>query len=102
MDEQHAFVAELWIWDVATKGSWFFVTVPEDVSDALRFEAGEPRGFGSLRVEATMGGSVWQTSVFPSNDQPGCYVLPRKKAVRTVESIDEGDQVRTSLRAVEA
>ena len=101
MTMQHAFAAELWIWDAATKGSWFFVTVPEEVSDALRFEAGEPRGFGSVRVEATIGGSVWRTSVFPSSDQPGCYVLPVKKSVRSAEGIREGDQFNASVRAVE-
>ncbi len=101
MSEQHAFEAELWIWDVATKGSWFFVTVPEDVSDGLRFEAGEPRGFGSVRVEATIGTSTWRTSVFPSTDQAGCYVLPVKKAVRVREGIGEGDVVRAAVRAVE-
>jgi hypothetical protein len=102
MADQHAFAAELWIWDAATKGSWFFVTVPEDVSTDLRFEAGEPRGFGSIRVEATMGGSVWQTSVFPSSDAPGCFVLPVKKAVRTAEGVDEGDRVEASVRAIDA
>ena len=101
MSDQHSFAAELWIWDVATKGSWFFVTVPEDVSEGLRFEAGEPSGFGSVRVEATIGTSVWKTSVFPSSDQPGCYVLPVKKAIRTAERIDEGDQVRASVRAID-
>jgi hypothetical protein len=101
MPMQHTFATELWIWDAATKGSWFFVTVPEDVSVDLRFEAGEPRGFGSVRVEATIGGSVWKTSVFPSSDQPDCYVLPVKKSVRTAEGIDEGDRVNASVRAIE-
>jgi hypothetical protein len=101
MTMQHAFAAELWIWDAAAKGSWFFVTVPEDVTVDLRFEAGEPRGFGSVRVEATIGGSVWKTSVFPSSDQPDCYVLPVKKSVRTAEGIDEGDRVNASVRAIE-
>ena len=100
MSERHSFAAELWIWDAATKGSWYFVTVPEDESDVLRIEAGEPRGFGSVRVEATIGGSQWKTSVFPSSDQPGCYVLPVKKAVRTAEGIEEGDRVRVSVRAI--
>jgi hypothetical protein len=101
MRDQYSFAAELWIWDVATKGSWFFVTVPEDVSDALRFEASEPRGFGSVRVEATIGNSVWKTSVFPLSDQPGCYILPVKKAVRTAEGIGEGDRFGASVRAIE-
>ena len=102
MTMQHAFAAELWVWDAATKGSWFFVTVPEDVSFELRIEAGVPRGFGSVRVEATIGGSVWRTSVFPSSDQPGCYVLPVKKSVRSAEGIREGDQFNASVRAIEA
>jgi Domain of unknown function (DUF1905) len=102
MTVQHAFAAELWVWDAATKGSWFFLTVPEDVSVDLRFEGGEPRGFGSVRVEATIGGSVWKTSVFPSSDQPGCYVLPVKKAVRDAEQIGEGDHVNASVRASES
>jgi hypothetical protein len=102
MTEQHTFAAELWVWDVATKGSWFFLTVPHDVSAALQLEAREPRGFGSLRVEATIGGSVWKTSVFPSADQPGCYVLPVRKAVRAAAGVEEGDRVRASLRAIGA
>ena len=101
MPMQHTFATELWIWDAATKGSWFFVTVPEDVSVDLRFVADEPRGFGSVRVEATIGGPVWKTSVFPSSDQPDCYVLPVKKSVRTAEAIDEGDRVNASVRAIE-
>jgi hypothetical protein len=102
MTMQHAFAGELWIWDAATKGSWFFVSVPEDVSVDLGFEAGEPRGFGSVRVEATIGGSVWKTSVFPSSDQPGCYVLPVKKSVRAAEGIGEGDRVNALVRAIDA
>jgi hypothetical protein len=101
MTKEHAFTAELWIWDAATKGSWFFVTVPEDVSVELRFEAGEPRGFGS----PGRGHARWfslETSVFASNDQPSCYVLPVKKSVRTAEGIEAGDRVNASVRAIQA
>ena len=100
MTRQQTFATELWIWDTATKRLVVLHRVPEDVSLDLRFEAGEPRGFGSVRVEATIGGSVWKTSVFPSSDQPGCYVLPVKKSVRTAEGIDEGDRVNASVRAI--
>ena len=100
MTEQHHVAAELWVWNVTAPGSWYFVTVPEDVSETVRFEGGEPRGFGSVRVEVTVGGSVWRTSVFPSSDHPGCYVLPVKKAVRTAEDLEEGDLVEASLRVL--
>lgn len=98
MTGAHAFDAELFVWAAGTKGSWFFLTVPEEVSEELRLVAGEPRGFGSIRVEATVGRSRWSTSVFPTNEPPGCFVLPVKKAVRTGEGIGEGDRVSASVR----
>lgn len=97
----HAFRSELFVWDAASTASWFFVTVPADVSEELRLGAGEPRGFGSIGVQATIGATTWSTSVFPSNDRPGCFVLPVKKAVRTAEGIDDGDDVDVSILAVE-
>lgn len=54
--------------------------------------AGPPRGFGSVRVEATVGGTTWRTSVFPDS-RGGSYVLPVKRAVREAEDLDDGDQV---------
>jgi hypothetical protein len=95
--DEYAFESELWIWQANTKGSWFFVTVPVEESADLRFEAGELRGFGSVRVEARIGSSVWRTSVFPQSET-GCFVLPVKKAVRVAEGLDEGDLCSVVLR----
>jgi hypothetical protein len=92
------FTAELWRW----KGdaAWFFVTLPEDTSDAIREVPRPPRGFGSVRVRATIGDSVWTTSVFPDSGS-GCYLLPVKKAVRVAQSVDEGDPVDVRLDILE-
>jgi hypothetical protein len=92
--DDHDFRAELWRWQ---DGSWFFVTLPSDLSADLRVEAGPPRGFGSVRVEVTLGSSVWRTSVFPDKAS-GSFVLPVKKAVRDAEGLDEGDECDVSLR----
>jgi hypothetical protein len=89
-----AFDAELWQWDA--QDGWFFVTLPEDASDDVRLSSGPPRGFGSVRVEASIGGTTWQTSVFPDKGS-GCFVLPVKKAVRRAEGIEEGDVVRVRV-----
>lgn len=97
--ETYAFEAELWEWDA--QGGWFFVTLPPDLSEDLRFDAGPPRGFGSVRVEVTVGSTTWRTSVFPSKET-GSFVLPMKKAVRRTEGIDTGDQVAVSLTLVDA
>ena len=92
------FDAELWEWDLQGEGSsWVFVTVPEDETEEIGLRSGERRGFGSVRVEVTIGQTCWRTSVFP--DKRG-YVLPVKKAVRRAESLEVGDSARVTLELV--
>ena len=92
---QWTFAALLWRW---RDGSWHFVTVPHDVSDEVDAAVGDATGgFGSVRVEVTLGGSTWSTSLFPSTEQ-AAYVLPVKKQVRTAEGLRDGDEVRVGLR----
>ncbi|GAA4396484.1 DUF1905 domain-containing protein [Fodinibacter luteus] len=92
------FATTLWRW---REGSWRFVTVPDDVSDEVDEAVGDATGgFGSVRVEVTVGTTVWRTSLFPSADA-GAYVLPVKKAVRTAEGLTDDDTVEVSIRLVE-
>lgn len=92
------FPAELWVWD--GPAAWHFVTVPPDDAAAIR-AIREPvvRGFGSVRVIATIGKTTWATSVFPQSSD-GTYVLPVKKQVRTAEAISEGDRVQVRIEIV--
>lgn len=90
---RYRFDAELW--EHPGDGAWHFVSVPEELSEDLRSDAGPRRGFGSVRVTATIGGSTWSTSVFPSKGGP--FLLPVKKAVRRAEDLEEGDRVSVSL-----
>jgi hypothetical protein len=83
------FAAEVWAYD-EQPGSWHFVTLPLDVADELRAEAGPRRGFGSIRVAVRVGATSWHTSVFPEA-QGGSMVLPVKRAVRLAEGLDAGD-----------
>jgi hypothetical protein len=86
-----AFEAELWMWDTRRGDSWTFVSLPVADSEEIRELADGPRrGFGSLRVRVTLGGSTWDTSIFPDRSR-GCYVLPIKRAVRTAEDLEVGD-----------
>jgi hypothetical protein len=79
---------------------WHFVTLPEDVSDEIEDLAGTTTaGFGSVRVEATVGATTWQTSLFPDT-KAGAYVLPMKKPVRRAEDLEAGDRVDVALRLV--
>jgi hypothetical protein len=85
--------AKLWRW-TGGKASWFFLTLPAAVSKEIRIVDAGPRrvGFGSLRVEATIGGSTWRTSIFPSAGL-NAYILPVKAAVRKAEKMAEGKSV---------
>jgi len=92
------FDAVLWEWESSPEGTaWIFLTVPEDETEEIRLRAGEPRGFGSVRVEVTVGATTWRTSVFP--DKRG-YALPVKKAVRRAESLELGDSARVTLELI--
>jgi len=89
------FRAPLWLWK--PDATWHFITVPEEPSAAIKSFAPEAkRGFGSVRVKVSIGGSRWQTSVFPSKETGG-YVLPIKKAVRTAEGLSVGDEAKINL-----
>ncbi|NDL57057.1 DUF1905 domain-containing protein [Phytoactinopolyspora mesophila] len=95
------FDAELWIWDARQTDSWTFVSLPVDASEDIRqMTAGDRRGFGSVRVRVTIGGSTWKTSIFPDSTQ-GRYVLPVKRAVRTAEDIEAGDSATVTVELVD-
>lgn len=84
------FDAELWEWDARRADSWVFVSLPAEASEDVRELADGPRrGFGSVRVQVTVGGSTWKTSIFPDSSRG--YVLPLKRAVRRAEGLDTGD-----------
>ncbi len=83
-------------WDGRDDTSWYFTTVPPELSDDIREIPRPPRGFGSVRVRARVGGSEWQTSIFPDS-QRGAYLLPLKKAVRDAESLVDGGPVTVRL-----
>jgi hypothetical protein len=89
------FEAELW--EHEGPAAWCFVTVPAGPSEDIRLGGAMPAGFGSYRVEVTVGGTTWRTSVFPSSE---CFVLPVKKAVRRAEDLEPGDLVAVSLDVV--
>ena len=105
MSESVDVTATLWIWaSLEAAASWHFVTIEGEAADAIRatalmqrLEGGQRRGWGSIRVSATIGDTNWQTSVFPSRENGG-YLLPVKATVRKAESLAAGDEVTVHLR----
>ena len=79
-----------------------FLRITPEAAEAIvgheferRLEMGKRRGFGSVKVTVTLGGSTWQTSLFPNKD--GSWFLPIKAPVRRAEDLAEGDEVDVEL-----
>jgi Domain of unknown function (DUF1905) len=89
--------AKLWRYPSA-KVSWHFITLPRRLADEIRVVDAGPvrRGFGSLRVRATIGASTWNTSIFPSSRDQS-YVLPVKVQVRRAEGLKVGQMVALQI-----
>lgn len=92
----YRFTAQLWM--APAEAAWYFVTLPPDAADDIeqRTVPTRRRGFGSVRVTATIGATTWSTSIFPDT-RAQSYVLPVKKQVRRTEGLDEGSTVSVSL-----
>ncbi len=102
MDDDHRFdvTAKVWQWRPAkpSAASWYFLTVDGQTAAEIRYATlGRARGFGSIRVTATIGITQWQTSLFPERES-GSLILPLKADVRQREKIAAGDDVTVVLR----
>jgi hypothetical protein len=90
----------VWLWQgsagAPAKGSWYFLTIDGETAAAIRAHATNAAAWGSVYVEATIGGTKWRTSLFPSK-QAGGWLLPLKAAVRKAEKIVEGSEVAVLL-----
>jgi len=76
------------------------VSLPADASEEIREMADGPRrGFGSLRVRVSVGGSTWTTSIFPGDG--GRYALPVKRAVRKAEALEAGDVATVTVELID-
>jgi hypothetical protein len=94
------FDAELWLWDARRTDAWVFVSLPAGDSEEIRDLTGGPRrGFGSVRVRATIGTSTWTTSIFPSSQEG--YVLPVKRPIRVAQALDVGDVATVTVELID-
>ena len=63
-----------------------------------KLEMGRSRGFGSVKVTASIGQTSWKTSVFPQDKQSEWILLVSKKVMRAEDLIpDEEIAVELSL-----
>ncbi|MBS3927551.1 MAG: DUF1905 domain-containing protein [Sphingomonadales bacterium] len=102
MTETITHTGPLWRWTTpSAPAAWFFITIDGAAGEALSGTALMRRleksigGFGSLKVAAQIGDSVFKTSLFPSKELG--WLLPVKAAVRKAEGVSEGDVVEVVL-----
>jgi len=99
IDINFTFIGKCWLWQ--GKGTWHFITLPQDKSEEIKFFSdnhfGKRRGWGSVRVSVNIGGTVWDTSIFPSGSLDA-YILPIKAEVRKKQKIVAGDDVEVALQ----
>ena len=96
--------APVWLWrgnhadGTPTKAAWYFITIDGPVGAAIRAAvSGRTGGFGSARINATIGATTWTTSLFPHRESGG-YILPLKAPVRKAEKLDVGTAAALTLR----
>ena len=69
---------------------FFLLGLPKDLSaDFFEISDGLTNGWGSLKVEARIGTTVWRTSIFPDK-KLGIFELPLKALVRKQNNLDVG------------
>lgn len=74
---------------------WHFVLVPDRQSAEIESVARYVTyGWGVIPVTARIGGTEWQTSLFPREH---AYLVPVKAWVRKAETLELGDDVALSL-----
>ena len=100
--ETVSFTAPLSVWRTEKYGDIGYVMIEGAAAEAIggyelmrRLELGRRRGFGSVKVEAAIGGSRWSTSVFPQKG--GGWFLPVKKAICRAEGLEAKDEVMVRL-----
>ena len=104
MTETHTIRTTLWIWTSdKAPASWHFLTIAGVTGEAIhalalmrRLESGLRRGWGAMKVAATIGGTSWETSMFPDKASGGWF-LPIKASVRKAEGLVAGDEVEVTI-----
>ncbi len=88
------FKNKIWLYD--GPAAWHFVSVSKSVSQQLKEIFGRGRGFGSIKVKATIGDTSWETSVFP--DKSGVYLLPLKATIRKAALLRVGQNISVTIQ----
>ena len=78
-------------------GGWHYLVIAGQTAMEIRYAAlGRTGGFGSIKVRATIGKTVWQTSLFPERESGG-FIMLLKAEVRRREGVAAGKRIKIRL-----
>lgn len=84
------------VWRYPGPAGWYFVNTGPKVAREIRFfEDLQKVGWGYIKVSAQLGGTRWETTLFPTKEKD--FLLAIKAAVRKSEGIEEGDVLEVSF-----
>ena len=93
-----SFEGEVFRW--TANQAFYLVSLPAELSEEVKeISEGLTNGFGSLKVEATIGTTVWRTSIFPDS-KTGLFDLPLKASVRKANRLDVGSLAEVQLKVL--
>jgi hypothetical protein len=99
IDLSFSFTGKCWLWQ--GKGAWHFITLPQDKSEEIKFfslnNSAKKRGWGAVRVIASIGNTDWETSIFPYKKEQA-YILPLKAEIRKKEKVIQNTDVTVKLK----
>ena len=79
------------VWQYASAGGWYFVSLPEGLASEIRTNLQwQEEGWGRLKVVAAIGTFSWETSIW-FDTKLDTYLLPIKAEVRKKADVRNGD-----------
>ena len=92
---KYSFSAE--VWQHASPGGWYFVSLPESMAREIRaLLKSQEEGWGRLKAVAKIGNTEWKTAIwFDSKNET--YLLPLKADVRKKENIEVGKKIEVAI-----
>ncbi len=96
-DLSYQFTTKVWAY-FNGKSTYYLASIPAKTGSAIRaMQEGKPRrGWGSVPVVITIGGSRWKSSIFPESGTKSYLFLLNAKA-RKAESIVENSRISVCI-----
>ena len=85
------------LWQHASPGGWYFISLPADMASEIRENSGwQEQGWGRLKATARIGNSEWDTAIWYDTKHQ-TYLLPIKAAIRAKERLQVNTFVQATL-----